>query len=483
MATRILIVALLIAAGVPAARADLPPDVRARLEAAGIPEDAMGVMVRRVSNGKVLLSHQAERAMQPASTLKVLTSLAALEILGPAFHGRSQLRTRGEVVDGVLKGDLVLRGGADVDLDASAFQRMLRSVRLQGIREVRGDFLLDRSAFSPPRTDVGVGPFDETPEFRYNVIPDALLLNTNLVQVDIASDERKVRAAMSPALAGVSVVPAFELVEGACADWENGWTLPEVKAVRGGSILIVLGGTFPKGCTVATEINVLDRTLFADRLFRAEWSRLGGVLRGSTREGESPAGTRLLAEHRSRALGEIVFDINKRSDNPITRVIYLALGKSEAPGERANTAKAAEREVRAWLVRNGIAAQGLVLDNGSGLSRLERIRPADLAAVLEAGLASPWAPEFLASLPIVAVDGGMQRRLRGTSAADRGRIKTGTLKDVSAVAGYLKDDAGETYIVVAMINHALAVSTVARPILDALLEWVVAPRERAGTAP
>ena len=483
MAARILIVALLIATGVPVARADLPREVRARLEAAGIPEDAMGLMVRRVSNGTVLVSHQAERAMQPASTLKLLTSLAALEILGPAFHGRSQLRTRGEVVDGVLKGDLVLRGGADVDLDASAFQRMLRSVRLQGIREVRGDFLLDRSAFSPPRTDVGVGPFDETPEFRYNVIPDALLLNTNLVQVDIASDEREVRAAMSPALAGVSVVPAFELVQRACADWEDGWALPEVKAARGGSIRIVLGGTFPKGCTVATEINVLDRTVFADRLFRAEWSRLGGVLHGSTREGESPAGTRLLAEHRSRSLGEIVLDINKRSDNPITRVIYLALGKSEAPGERTNTARAAEREVRAWLVRKRIAAEGLVLDNGSGLSRLERIRPADLAAVLEAGLASPWAPEFLASLPIVAVDGAMQRRLRGTSAADRGRIKTGTLKDVSAVAGYLKDDAGETYIVVAMINHERAVSAVARPILDALLEWVVAPRESAGSAP
>ena len=482
MFLRILATALVLVAPALPAYSELPPAVAALLRAAQIPDEAMGVVVKRISDGKVIVSHRADRDMQPASTMKLVTSLAALETLGPAFRGRSQLRTRGEIVDGVLKGDLVLRGEADVDLDWQAFQRMLRIIRLQGIREVRGDFVLDRTAFSPARTDLGVVPFDTAPEFRYNVIPDALLLNTNLIQLELVSNEREVRIDMTPALAGVTVASAFELVERACDDWEDGWKFPEVKALRDGTIRIVLRGSFPRQCTASTAINVIDRAVFADRLFRSEWGRLGGTLRGRTREGESPSGTRLLAEHRSRPLGEIVLDIDKRSDNPIARMIFLAMG-ANAGDSGVPTARAAERDVRAWLARKGIGAEGLVLENGSGLSRTERIRPVQLAAVLESALASPWAPEFLASLPIVAVDGGMRQRLRGTPAADRSRIKTGTLSNVSSVAGYVKDDDGDTYIVVAMINHERAVSHVARPILDALLEWVAAPKERAGSAP
>ena len=479
MRLRILVLALAFAAALPAA-GELPPPVVALLRAAGIPEDAMGVMVQRVSDGKAVLSHHADRSMQPASTLKLVTSLVALDTLGPAFRGRSELRTRGEVVDGVLKGDLVLRGEGDVDLDWQAFQRMLRVVRLAGIREVRGDFVLDRSAFSPARTDLGVAPFDEAPEFRYNVIPDAVLLNTNLVQLDLVSGDREVRVAMTPTLEGVTIASGFELVERACADWEDGWVIPEVRDTPKGAIRIRLQGTFPKRCTASTSINVIDRVVFADRLFRAAWRRMGGSFHGRTRDGAPPADTRVLAEHRSRPLGEIAHDINKDSDNPITRVIYLALGANAAGGEDTPTAQVAERVVRAWLAGKGIDAEGLVLENGSGLSRIERIRPAQLAAVLKVALASEWAPEFLASLPIVAVDGGMRQRLRDSSAARRARIKTGTLRDASAVAGYLKDAAGDVHVVVAMINHELAAKKVARPILDALLEWVAASGDGAG---
>jgi D-alanyl-D-alanine carboxypeptidase/D-alanyl-D-alanine-endopeptidase (penicillin-binding protein 4) len=474
------IFAALLAAVAFSAAAELPAPVAARLAAAGVPEDALAVLVRRASDGKVILSHGAERAMQPASTMKLVTSLVALETLGPAYRGRSQLITAGTVAGGVLAGDLVLRGEGDVDLDWQAFQRMLRVARLSGIREIRGDLVIDRSAFTPARTDVGLPPFDETPEFRYNVVPDALLLNTNLVQLDIVSGEREVRVAMTPALAGVTVAADFELVERACEDWEDGWIFPDVKAARAGTIRVTLRGSFPRDCAASTAVNLLDRAVFADRLFRAEWDRLGGKFRGRTREGASPAATRVVAEHRSRPLGEVVMDVNKRSDNPITRMVYLALGVNAGAGG-ASTASASEREVRAWMARKGIDSDGLVLENGSGLSRTERIRPAQLAAVLEAALASAWAPEFLASLPIVAVDGGMRARLRGTP-AEGARIKTGTLRDVSAVAGYVKDDAGDTYIVVAMVNHERAVKQVARPILDALLEWVVSPREVASGA-
>jgi D-alanyl-D-alanine carboxypeptidase/D-alanyl-D-alanine-endopeptidase (penicillin-binding protein 4) len=315
------------------------------------------------------------------------------------------------------------------------------------------------------------------------MIPDALLLNTNLMHLDLVSDGRDVRVAMTPALEDVTVDSGFKLVDRDCDDWEDGWIYPEVRKRAGGAIRIRLQGDFPRRCAASTEINVIDRAVFADRLFRAAWKRLGGTFRGRTREGAAPADARLLVEHLSRPLGEVMRDINKRSDNPIARVLYLAMGADGAPAPDVPTAQAAERVVRAWLVRKGIDPEGLVLENGSGLSRKERIRAAQLAAVLRAGAASPWAPEFLASLPIVSVDGGMRTRLRDGPAAERGRIKTGTLRDVSAIAGYVKNEADETYVVVAMINDEKAKKQVARPILDALLEWVAASKERAGTRP
>lgn len=480
MTRHILAAALLIA--VFPAGADLPTPVAARLRAASLPEDSMAVVVQRLSDGKMLVSHGADRPMQPASTIKLLTSIVALETLGPAFRGRTELATAGEVTDGVLRGDLVLRGGADVDLDWQAFERMLRVLRLHGIREVRGDLVLDRTLFNPARTDVGVPPFDEAPEFRYNVIPDALLLNTHLVRLDLVSDDHAVRAAMEPPLDDVTVTPEFKLIDRNCDDWEDGWLAPEVKARRG-TIVIRLQGEFPRDCVASTSIAVLDRVAFAERLFRATWRRLGGTFRGRARDGESPPRARVLAEHRSRPLAEITRDVNKRSDNPITRVIYLAIGAGAAGDPGLPTAQRAEREVRAWLALKGVDAGGLVLENGSGLSRMERIKPAQLAAVLRIAAASEWAPEFLASIPIVAVDGGMRKRLLGSPAAIRSRIKTGTLRDTSAVAGYVRDEAGETYVVVAMINHEAATRLVARPILDSLIDWVAASRAREGIRP
>ena len=464
---------LLVAAALLAlpAAAEIPTPIRERLAAAGLPPDALAFVVQR-ADGAVIAGHQADVPMQPASTLKLLTSLVALETLGPDWRGRSQLLATGRIDDGVLHGDLVLRGVADVDLDAEAFENMLTLARVKGLREVRGDFLLDRTAFDPPRMDVGVPPFDETPAFRYNVIPDAVSLNTNLVRISLASDARAARAAFSPALDAVSVVPALTLVDESCDDWEDDVLSFEARRAARGRLEVRLSGPFPRNCAAVTTINVIDRVEFAERLFRSTWSRLGGSFRGRARDAAAPEGAQVIARHSSRALSEVVHDIDKRSDNPTTRMVYLALGLA-VPANGETTAQRSERVVREWLQRKGIDSRGLVLENGSGLSRRERIAPATLAAVLRAGLESPWAPEFAASLPIAALDGSMRTRLNGTAAGRSARLKTGTLKDTSALAGYLRDANGATLVFAAMVNDPAAKKGVARPILDALVEWVL----------
>ncbi|MGK5075601.1 D-alanyl-D-alanine carboxypeptidase/D-alanyl-D-alanine endopeptidase [Janthinobacterium sp. ZB1P44] len=491
----VLMAALLAGLGLSTAHAQLPESVSLLLRSANIPEDAMGAIVLR--GNSTLLSHGAERSMQPASTMKLVTTAVGLEQLGPIFRGRTELRTSADVINGVLKGDLILRGGADTDFNADVLAHMLQTLRTQGIHKIKGDLILDRQLFQPARPDIGTLPFDESAEFRYNVIPDALLLNTNLIDINVSSTERQLNLQMQPELENVSITSDMKLVKGSCARWEDGWRPPEYRRDASGKLQVILHGTFPQNCSKATSINVLDRNDYADRLFRATWKRLGGTITGTVREAPltglpptaEPVGTRMLADHVARALPEVLRDINKTSDNTLARTLFLSLGSLQSDGwlgsrpvamaAPEDTATRARLVIQEWFQRHHIDTQGMLVDNGSGLSRTGRIAPAQMAGVLQAMQQSPWAPEFQSSLPIVALDGTMRKRLLNSPAAARARIKTGTLKNVVAIAGYVPDANNQQCVVVAMINSDLVGNGNGRAAVDALIEWVA----RSGTVP
>ena len=475
---RTLTLAVLLA-WLPAAHAALPQPVSQLMAASNMPEDAIGVLVLR--GDVALVSHLAERAMQPASTMKLVTTLVGLEQLGPVFRGRTELRTSAEVAGAHLKGDLVLRGGADADLTGEVLTTMLRALRNQGIRHIEGRLVLDRQLFNPARTD-SAPPFDESPEAYYNLIPDALLVNKNMLLLDLRSTSAGVQVNAQPALHRVVVESNMALIDAPCASWEDGWKQPDIVRERSGKIRVVLQGTYPKNCVASNSINVLDRHDYVDRLVRLQWKALGGTIAGGTVDGAADAGSRVLAEHVSRTLPEVVRDINKPSDNALARTLFLSLGSLEADtvtGSRPLPANFAETTfarsdlaVRTWMRSKGINDAGLVMDNGSGLSRTEKISPLQLAGLLKAGLGSKWAPEFMASLPIVGVDGTMRRRLKDSPAFERARMKTGTLKNVTALAGYVPDANGQLCVVVAMVNSELAGEGRGRAVLDALVDWV-----------
>ncbi|MDX8125588.1 D-alanyl-D-alanine carboxypeptidase/D-alanyl-D-alanine-endopeptidase [Janthinobacterium sp. GMG2] len=484
----VLMAALLAGLGLSTAHAQLPESVSLLLRSANIPEDAMGAIVLR--GNTVVMSHGAERSMQPASTMKLVTTAVGLEQLGPIFRGRTELRTSADVINGVLKGDLILRGGADTDFNANVLEHMLQTLRTQGIVKIKGDLILDRQLFQPARPDIGAPPFDESAEFRYNVIPDALLLNTNLLDININSTDRQLSILMQPALENVSVTSDMKLIKGSCARWEDGWRPPEYRRDASGKLQVILHGTFPQNCSKATSINVLDRNDYADRLFRATWKRLGGTITGTVREAPAtglpptaePVGTRMLADHVARALPEVLRDINKTSDNTLARTLFMSLGSLQSDGWLGSrpvamavpedTATRARQVIQEWFQRHQIDTQGMLVDNGSGLSRTGRIAPAQMAGVLQAMQQSPWAPEFQSSLPIVALDGTMRKRLLNSPAAARARIKTGTLKNVVAIAGYVPDANNQLCVVVAMINSDLVGNGNGRAAVDALIEWV-----------
>jgi D-alanyl-D-alanine carboxypeptidase/D-alanyl-D-alanine-endopeptidase (penicillin-binding protein 4) len=462
------------------ARAQLPDPVARLLAENGMTPNAVSALVLR--GDQVLVSHLAERPMQPASTMKLVTTLVSLEHLGPVFRGRTELLTNADVKNEVLKGDLVLRGGADADLSGEVLENMLRALHNAGIRRIEGKLVLDRSLFNPARSDIGLPPFDESPEAYYNVIPDALLINKNMLQIDMRSTDKRMQLDMQPALSGVTISSNMKLVDADCAKWEDGWKLPHVVHLDASKIKVVLEGSYPKNCAKTNSINVLERDAYIDGLFRLKWKQLGGKLNGKTLAGTAPVDARLLAEHRARALPEVVRDTNKPSDNALARTLFLSLGALEADpllGSRPlpvtsdqTTYTRADATIRNWMRAHGIDDSGFVIENGSGLSRIERISPLQMGSLLRAGLRSNWAPEFLASMPIAATDGTMRRRLNGSPAAGRARLKTGTLRNVVAVAGYVPDASGVQNVVVAMVNDELAGDGRGRAVVDALVDWV-----------
>ncbi len=468
------------------ANAQLPAPVAQVLAQQGLTENDLGILVMK--GDAVVLAHQADRPMQPASTMKLVTTMVSLERLGPAFRGRTELRTNGEIVNGVLRGNLVLRGGADADLSGADIESMLRALHYQGIRRIEGDLVLDRSVWNPGRLDLGLPPFDESPEAYYNVIPDPLLVNKNMLQIDLRSTTKRLKLEMQPELDRVSIGSGMTLVDADCAKWEDGWKLPEAVRQKDGRIKVVLHGTFPKDCARSYSINVLDRDDYIDRLFRQKWKDLGGKFSGKVVTGSAPADSRVLAEHSSRTLPELVRDTNKPSDNLLARTLFLSLGSLQAdpaagsfavPANGETTFVRAEAAVRDWMRAHRIDDSGFVIENGSGLSRLERITPQQMAYLLQAGLRSNWAPEFQSSMPIAAIDGTLRRRLQGTAAAGRARLKTGTLRNVVALAGYVPDADGVQNVFVAFVNSEQAGNGRGRAVLDALVDWVA----RSGQLP
>lgn len=465
----------------------VPKPVREALEQAQISVQSMSAVVWPLHPLSRRWEHQPDRPMPPASIIKVLTTAVALHRLDPELRSRTDLLTDA-VPDGeVLRGDVYWRGGADPQLGLGEITQMLLELRERGVREIAGDVVLDRSMFQPTRTDRGLAAFDDRSEFPYNVVPDALQFAGNLLGVDLSADEQRLSARSVPALVGVNfITDKVRLTSAPCAQWRQEWRTPIVTH-HSHSVDVVLQGGFPRQCSVRAWLNLLERDRLAGLTFQALWTRLGGSWSGRVREGTTPAPARVVATHEGPLWRELIRPINKRSDNTYTRLLYLTLGAQAGPGSAAaasvsgsagpgtvSTAARAEQVVREWLTEQRIAHDSLVLDNGSGLSRTERLSARLLAQVLKTTLEGPHAPDLLMSLPIAGVDGAMKLRLQSSAAAQWARLKTGALNDVVSVAGVVYDAQRRPHVVVAMVHHPEARR--ARPALDALIDWVARSR-------
>ncbi len=449
-------------------QSSLPSPAAHALAATKIPPGAVAVLVQETGASRPLLSINSGAALNPASVMKLVTTYAALELLGPAYRWKTEAYALAATPDGVLEGDLLLKGYGDPKLDLEAFWVLLRALRGKGLREIRGDLLLDRSYFERAQDDPG--RFDGDAFRPYNVLPDALLVNYKSLRFVFLPDLERdaVRLYVEPRPPALEVVNVLKLAAGPCPEGSafREMLKPTFEPARRRAIF---SGQYRRSCG-EKDLNValLEPNDQVGGVMRQLWAETGGTWSGTAREGQLPPDARLLHAMESAPLAQIVRDTNKFSNNVMARHLFLTLG-AESAGAPASGPKASVA-IAAWLATKKIAAPELVMENGSGLSRIERISAANLAALLQAAWRSAVMPEFIASLPVVAVDGTMRRRLKGEGVAGQAHIKTGLLSDARAMAGYVLDRSGRRHVVVMIVNHPSAHD--AQPAMDALLRWV-----------
>jgi len=535
-----------------AVAAALPEPVSEALKHAHIPLSSVGIVVQEVHESEPIISLNADRSMNPASTMKLLTTFASLETLGPAYRWKTEAYLNGKLENGVLEGDLVFKGYGDPKLTVEQFWMWLRELRQRGLREIRGDIVLDHSFFEAVSQDPA--EFDNDPTRAYNVGTSALLLNFNALHLHLIPNGHATTALLEPQLDGYTLLNHITTSTKLHCGGEDAY-----KAHLDGHN-IVLEGKIPMACGEADDyFSLLPQDEYFFAVFSALWKELGGTLQGKLRAGTAPADQVPFAKYLSPPLSEVIRDINKFSNNTMARQLFLTLGTAAATdlanspqsagglqltdsrgkhdnftstqesngsallagqegGDTADTGLSgapmsgtlAGREpsdsivqpeaggglpapgvlitgtsavnmppaniahstsaMQQWLKTQQLQFPELVLENGAGLSRKERISPLHLAELLQRATNSPFYAELEASLPILGMDGTVKKRFKDNEIAGYAHLKTGSLEGVKSIAGYVKAHSGKQWVVVFLVNHPNAAS--AQPAQDALIEWL-----------
>jgi serine-type D-Ala-D-Ala carboxypeptidase/endopeptidase (penicillin-binding protein 4) len=449
------------------AASGLPVDVENALVRAQVPREALVVWVQELGGDHASgprVSWQADRAVNPASLTKLLTTYAGLEQLGPAWSWSTPVWLQGPIKQGELQGDVIIKGSGDPKLVLERIQLLLRRVQQMGVRDIRGDIVLDRRAFEV--SEQSTADFDGESSKPYNATPDALLLNYKSVLMNFTPDPAHgvARVGVDPTLAGLKADASVPLSSGACGDWRSA-----LKADLSDPLRVKFQGSFAQSCGAQFwPVAYAMPQNYNGLVLAGLWREMGGTLKGRVRDGAAPSnGTAPSFEFASPPLAEVVRDINKYSNNVMAQQLFLTLGLMSHRGK--GTAEAAREVMYEWLNRQlgPQGASGIVIDNGSGLSRETRISARQLSRLLQNAWASPVMPELMSSLPIAGLDGTL-KRVR--SATGQAHLKTGSLKGVAGIAGYVLGSNGRRYAVVGIINHPNAKA--AKPALDALVKWV-----------
>jgi len=446
----------------------LPDTLQQAWKQTGLPQDALSFYVHEVGKSEPEIAIDAHTPRNPASVMKVVTTWAGLSGLGPEYQWRTAfMAEQGGQIEprGTLSGPLYIKASGDPFFSETDLWQMLRELRLRGIKNL-SSVVVDKSIFG----EVAIDPnaFDNAGDRPYNAAPDAMMVGLGAVRLLFYPDAhgKKWVSVIDPPLPGVRVIESPEWAAGRCPGAPQVQTRLEP---QGDGVAIRVTGKVAGSCDAFSVWRLaLSQEAYFTAVFKMLWRELGGTLARDVRFGKMPASAKPLVWHVSDSLSDLIRRINKQSNNVMARTLLLSIG-AQLQGQGATAQSSAQATLR-LLQGQGLDTAGWHIDNGSGLSRTGRLTARGLAQLLDAAWHSPLMPEFLSSLAISGVDGTLRRRMKNGAAKGRAHLKTGTLRDARALAGYVLSESGKRYILVSLVNGQNAIA--ARSFEDAVVDWL-----------
>lgn len=454
-------------AGAPvyATTAVLPDSVSKVLQRFKLDGSGLSVLVKEVDSGAIRLTHKADTPRNPASTIKLFTSLVALEQLTPAYQWTTPVYADGEIKNGVLQGDLWIQGSGDPFLPLERMWLLVHQLENTGLTTINGDIFIDQSAFAPINEDPSA--FDGQGLRAYNVVPAALISNFNVSRFIFRQGSGgKVDVQAVPDLPGLKIDNRLRTAKGACRGYNRG-----IAMNLGPQNELILDGKFPAGCPIySMSRSVMENNQYTAELFRQLWQQSGNTWSGRQRSGEREFTEEPLLAFKSVYLGEAIRSINKYSNNVMTRMLFLTLGMDAY--DKPATVEKSRLAINKWLQSKKLSVDRLTIENGAGSSRRARATANHFGDLLSAAWESPYMPEFVASMSVTGEDGTFARRHRGGALKGRAHLKSGRLDDVVGMAGYVQARNNKRYIVVTLHNADEVHRGAGHAVQDALLKWV-----------
>ncbi len=450
----------------------LPAGLNTIVKKSGIPSKDISIYIKEAgkNNKRVVASLNASTARTPASVIKVLSTYAALLKLGFDYRWPTEFYTKGQVKNGVLNGDLIVKGYGDPTLSTKHLASIVDRIKAKGIRKITGNIVIDRSYFAVGNKNNS--GFDKHTYSPYNAMPDAMMFNERISTICVTPKKNAVTKKVPD---GSYVIQnKLQRVNKPC---KGRYSWPGLRIdEKSATTQVILRGKISKNCGTRNLCQVITKPYKSFYYaLKDALNKKGVKVSGGMRLNKVPKGAKKIFTHYSYSLEKIISRTAKKSNNLYARHLLLFLG-AKMYGAPATLSKGRQAVEYILKSRGALPKSTLSIDNGCGLSRTAKLNAKLLASVLDDGY-TRYGMRWMKTLSIAGVDGTIRRRFRGTVVRNRAWMKTGTLKRVKNISGYVKSKNGRYYTTVILVNSK-AGNWKASQLQNRVIKWLVGYKGR-----
>ena len=431
---------------------EVPPEYKKIISSYKVSNNSFTLVIKNLTNkSEPLITHNEKNFFNPASLAKIVSTFIALEVLGPQFSWQSDFYHNGTINGDTLNGDLIFKGRGDATFSINNLENSIRKIQRKGLKKINGNLILDMSYFG---LDSKEKTFDNDPMRAYNALPTPVVIQSNTMNFIFTTKDSNLDIESNPDIEYVTIKNNIKITNNRCIDWKSKLNYRTKK--ENSKIKVIFSGKYSRKCgTKSINLSVLDDNKYFYNIFKDRWNANGGDFSGDLDVTFiKGADWKVLHSHISKPLSEVIRDTNKYSLNLLARNTMLTVLAEDS--DLLVLESSVNKYVQKWLKKNNLPYKGLFFENGAGLSRNSVLTSEQLLLLMEKIYYDPLMPEMLSSFPISGVDGTLKRRMNYSSFKKSAHFKTGSMKNVNAIAGFLLDKNKEMKIFIFIMNDLAA---------------------------